>query len=104
MIADHALKFLFHDCTLLDRTSVSNHDMYFKWKNTTKGTLSESQQKRITAHIRGNQFAESWMEQRESFNGSTGRLVTGRSQEAEKAGLLISKKWIDAGKPKPLAG
>jgi hypothetical protein len=26
------------------------------------------------------------------------------SEEAEKAGLLISKKWIDAGKPQPLAG
>ena len=23
---------------------------------------------------------------------------------AEKAGLLIAKKWIDAGKPKPLTG
>jgi len=57
----------FHHCSLLDRTSLANHDMYLKrengkhgflWKNDTKGTLSESQQKRIKAHIRGNQFAE----------------------------------------------
>jgi hypothetical protein len=26
------------------------------------------------------------------------------SAQAEKAGLLISKKWIDAGKPEPLVG
>jgi hypothetical protein len=24
--------------------------------------------------------------------------------QAKKAGLIISKKWIDAGKPKPLVG
>jgi hypothetical protein len=78
----------FHDCSLLDRTSLPNHDMslkrekiriFFKWKNNTKGTLSESQQKKIIALFRGNQFAESWMEHRESLlNSSTGRLVTTR--------------------------
>src|SRR6266436_6529200 len=55
----------FDDCSLLDRTSVPNHDMHLKrqkgkdvflWKNNTNGTLSESQRKRITALFRGNQF------------------------------------------------
>ena len=63
---------------------MSNHDMPFKWKKNTKGTLSESQQKRIKAYIRGNQFAEYWMERRESFNGSTGRLVTPRLNKLRK--------------------
>ena len=58
----------FHDCSLLDRTSLANHDMHLKrgkrkdvlfMEEQYKGhTLSESQQKRIKAHIRGNQFAE----------------------------------------------
>ena len=26
------------------------------------------------------------------------------SEQAEKAGLLVSKKWIDAGMPEPLTG
>jgi hypothetical protein len=43
----------------------------------TTETLSESQQKRITAHSRGNQFAEYWMGHGKSLlNRSTDRLVT----------------------------
>ena len=74
--------------------------MVFLWKNNTKGTLSESQQKRITAHIRGNQFAESWMERsREFIKQIDWQIGYDTPDQAEKVGLLISKKWIDAGKP-----
>ena len=70
----------FHDCSLLDRTTLARHDTLCTFmEEQYKGTLSESQQKRITAHIRGNQFAQYWMERRESLlNSSTGRLVTTR--------------------------
>ena len=70
----------FIDCSFLDRTTLARHDTHVhSWKNNTKGTLSESQQKRKQAHIHGNQFAEYWMERRESLlNSSTGRLVTTR--------------------------
>ena len=47
-----------------------------------------------------NQFAEYWMERRESLlNRSTGRFGYDTPDQAEKAGMLISKKWIDAAKP-----
>jgi hypothetical protein len=80
------------NCSLLDRTSVPNHDRFETregedeclWKNNTKGTFSESQQKSITAHIRENQFAEYWMGHRESLlNRSTGRFVMSRLLKRE---------------------
>jgi hypothetical protein len=40
------------------------------------------------------------MERRESLlNRSTGRFGYDTPDQAEKAGMLISKKWIDAAKP-----
>ena len=96
------LQFFFHDCIFLHRHSVSNHDMPLKWKNAIKGTLSESQQQRMAAHIRGNQFAEYWMEKRERFNGSTGRLVTARLNKPRRQDCssrkngLMQESLIDA--------
>src|SRR4029434_6623011 len=52
------------------------------------------------AHSRGNQFAEYSIERRESLlNRTTGRFGYDTPDQAEKAGMLISKKWIDAAKP-----
>src|SRR6267142_34747 len=57
----------FHDCSLLDRTSLTNHDMHLKqekskdvflWKNNTKGILSKSRPNIIMVIFHGNQFAE----------------------------------------------
>jgi hypothetical protein len=42
----------------LKRAKVKDFFMEEQWKNNTKGTLSESQQKRIAAHFHENQFAE----------------------------------------------
>jgi len=57
----------FHDCSLLDRTSLTNHDMHLKrekgkdvflWKSNTKGILSKSRPNIIMVIFHGNQFAE----------------------------------------------
>jgi hypothetical protein len=63
-----------------------------------KGTLSKSPSKRITA-LYGNQFAKYWMEKsREFIKQLDWPLGYDTSGQAKKAGLLLSKKWIDAGK------
>jgi len=71
--------YLFSSLFTIGQNLSADHDMLVKWKNTTKGKLSESQQKRTTAHIRGGQSAEYWVEASESLlNNFTGRLVTRR--------------------------
>ena len=93
--------FSFIGCTLIDRTTLAKHDtLHALWKNNTKATLSGSQQKRITAHSRGNQFCR-------ILDGASRAIIKeidwqlsyDTLERAEKAGLIISKKWIDAGKP-----
>ena len=92
--------FSFIDCPLLDRTTLARRDsLYALWKNNTKGTLSESQQKRITAHFRGNQFAE-YLDgaSREFIKQIDWQIGYDTPDQAEKVGLIISKKWVDARK------
>ena len=55
------------------------------------------------AHIHGNQFAESWMERGEFIKQLDWPIGYNTPEQAEKVGLIISKKWIDAGKPAPLS-
>jgi hypothetical protein len=84
---------------------VSNHDMPFKWKKkNTKGTVSESQQKREK-----DKGVYPWKPICGILDGAAREfqrldwpIGCTTSEQAEKAGLLVSKKWIDAGMPEPL--
>ena len=56
------------------------------------------------AHIHGNQFAESWIERGENlYKQLDWPIGYNTPEQAEKVGLIISKKWIDAGKPEALS-
>jgi hypothetical protein len=75
-----------HDSSLLDRTSLSNHVIRLK-REQNKGWVL-------------------WTNSRIMYEGSPELIKQldwdigyDTPDRAEKAGLIISKKWIDAGKP-----
>jgi hypothetical protein len=75
----------------------ADHDMLLQWKNSTKGTLSKSQQKRTTAHTRGSQFAEYSLHHVSLLNNSTGRLVITRLNKPRRWDCYSRKNGLMQG-------
>jgi hypothetical protein len=79
------------------------------WKNNTKGTLFKSQQKHvIQVTTEKDDSAYPWKPICRILDGASRELIKqidwqigyDTPDQAEKAGMLISKKWIHAKKPK----
>jgi hypothetical protein len=91
----------FHDCTLLDRTTLATHD-----------TPCAFMEERYKGHVirvttEKDKGAYPWKPICRILAGASREFIKQlywpigyeSSDQAEKVGLMISKKWIDAGKP-----
>lgn len=99
----------FHDCSLLDRTSLANHDMHLKRGKRKDVLFMEEQYKghviRVTTEKDKGTYPWKpicrimYQRSRELIKQLDWDIGYDTPDKAEKVGLLISKKWIDAGKP-----
>jgi hypothetical protein len=97
-----------HDCPLLDRIIFPNDDMHLK-RAKVKYFFMEEQYKghiiRVTAEKNNSTFP--WKPICRIMDGTSREFIKQldwqigyeTADQAKKVGLLISKKWIDAGKP-----
>ena len=97
-----------HVCPLLDRTTFPNDDMHLK-RAKVKYLFMEEQYKghiiRVTAEKNNSTFP--WKPICRIMDGTSREFIKqldwqigyDTADQAKKVGLLISKKWIDAGKP-----
>jgi hypothetical protein len=92
-------------CTLLDRTTLARFD-----------TLSAFMEEQYKGHVirvttEKDNSAYPWKPICKILDGAGREFIRQLDwpigyktpEQAEKVGLIISKKWIDAGKPKPLS-